>query len=308
VTAPQLRPLSIGEVLDAGFRLFRHRFGALMLAALVPVVSLTIVATIVVASTDPDAFDVNATTTNDDAAAVTGTIVGFLLQGIAAALGVAACFKLISAAYLGERAGVRDSLVYGLRRLWALIVVYLVLVVLMFLPLAMAVLIPLLIPVAVFFAVKFSMALPAVVIERRGPFAAVGRSWRLTRKNWWRAFGTLLVATVLLLILLIAVSIAIGAGVLGLDEAGEVAVAAVSTLAGIITNALTLPLTAAILTVQYYDLRVRKEAFDLELLARGVGVDHSRFTGAPERPDLPEHEPATSTTIGGFAPPRAPDR
>ena len=41
---PQLRPLSVGEVLDAGFRLLRHRFGTLMLCVLVPIVPLYILA------------------------------------------------------------------------------------------------------------------------------------------------------------------------------------------------------------------------------------------------------------------------
>ena len=33
------------------------------------------------------------------------------------------------------------------------------------------------------------------------------------------------------------------------------------------------PLSAAVLTVLYFDLRVRKEGFDLELLARRLGVE-----------------------------------
>ncbi|MDP1794532.1 MAG: hypothetical protein Q8K63_10405, partial [Acidimicrobiales bacterium] len=42
---------------------------------------------------------------------------------------------------------------------------------------------------------------------------------------------------------------------------------------------------AAIITVLYIDLRVRKEAFDLELLAETVGVDPA---GLPTPSFLPE--------------------
>ena len=106
---PQLRPLSVGEMLDAGFRLFRHRFGTLVACVAVPVVPLTILGTIIIASTDPDAFDVNATGT-DSGAALAGFLISLFLQSAGAALAVAACFKAISAAYLGERTSFGDSL------------------------------------------------------------------------------------------------------------------------------------------------------------------------------------------------------
>jgi len=67
---PQLRPLSVGEILDAGFRLFRHRFGTLVLCVLVPIVPLYVLGTLIVGSTDPNAFDVNAPTSSGGRAAV----------------------------------------------------------------------------------------------------------------------------------------------------------------------------------------------------------------------------------------------
>ncbi len=56
---PQLRPLSVGEMLDAGFRLFRARFGTLMVCVLVPILPFTLLGTILQASIDDTAFDVN---------------------------------------------------------------------------------------------------------------------------------------------------------------------------------------------------------------------------------------------------------
>jgi protocatechuate 3,4-dioxygenase beta subunit len=58
---PQLRPLSVGEILDAGFRLFNARFVTLVLCVLVPVVPLEILSAALQASVDPTAFDLDST-------------------------------------------------------------------------------------------------------------------------------------------------------------------------------------------------------------------------------------------------------
>jgi hypothetical protein len=59
----------------------------------------------------------------------------------------------------------------------------------------------------------------------------------------------------------------------------------VSSAAGIVSGILTTPFIAAILAVIYFDLRVRKEGLDLELLAQGVGIE--RRQAAPEEPPWP---------------------
>ena len=297
---PQLRPLSIGEILDAGFRLFRARFGALLLAVLVPVVPLAIAGTIVVALTDEHYFDVSTTEVDQSGSAVAGNLIGIVLQGIALALAVAACFKIVSAAYLGEEANVGESLRYGAGRIVAIIVAYIVLAILLGISFILLV-----IPF-VFFSVKFSMTFAAIVFERKGPFAAMGRSWALTRGSFWRTLGVLVVVVLLMFVLFIALTIVISAGLLSIESASEPAVAVVYTLLNVLMIALTYPLFAAILTVIYYDLRVRNEGFDLQLLARGVGSDESRFAAAPERPAEPVPESVPPPSTGGFAPPQAP--
>jgi hypothetical protein len=300
---PQLRPLSMGEILDAGFKLFRHRFGALMVCALVPVVPLTILSMVVVASTDPTAFDVDGTAMpGDDGSVIIGNLLDRLFTGAAAALAVAACFKIISSAYLGERASAGESLRYGLTRLLALMVAYIVLSILV--PIG---LIFLLIP-GIFLAVKWSLTYAAIAGERTGPFAGMGRSWELTKGHWWRTFGTLVIVALLALVLTFALLAVIGAGAAASDSISDTAYAVVITLATIIVLAIVYPLLAAIITVLYYDLRVRNEGFDLQLLARGVGSDTSRFDAAPERPDAQPvgSTPVPTSSSGGFAPPEGP--
>ncbi len=140
------------------------------------------------------------------------------------------------------------------------------------------------------------MTSAAIVSERAGPIAAIGRSWELTRGHWWRTFGTLLVLWLLWLVL----DIALGATLLGAiataDDMSQATYAVLQTALSIVLNAIVYPLIAAIISVIYYDLRVRNEGFDLQLLAQGVGADTSRFESAPELPGAP---PSTSVPPPG---------
>jgi hypothetical protein len=287
-------------VLDAGFRLLRARFGTLLWCVLVPMVPLSIVSTLLQASTNPDAFDVNATsTTTDEGSAIAGSLIAGLLQGAAAALAVAACFRVISSAYLGEEAAAGPSLRYGLSRLLPLIVAYIVLSIVLGISFIL-----LLIP-GIFLSVKWCVTFAAIVSERAGPFRGMGRSWALTRGHWWRTFGTLLVLTLISFVLYFLVIAGLGGLIAANDDMSEVTYAVLSTALTIILLAVLYPLIAAIVTVIYYDLRVRNEGFDLQLLAQGVGADTSRFESAPERPAAPSSTPppTPSPGSGGFAPP-----
>ena len=230
------------------------------------------------ASVDPNAFDLDSTETVDSGTALAGTLVASLIQFAAAALAIAACFKAISAAYLGEHAGVAESLRYAVGRLLPLIVAYILVVIIVVIGLV-ALIIP-----GIWLAVKLSMVFPAVVFERTGPFAAIGRSWSLTNGSWWRIFGTLLVVFLITFVLQIVLGGVVGGLLAAADSVSELTAAIVLTLVNLLALALTYPLWASVTSVVYYDLRVRNEGFDLQLLAQGVGAEPPRFESAPERP------------------------
>jgi len=297
---PQLRPLSVGEVLDAGFRLLRQRFGTLVLATLFVAAPICIVSTLVEASTNPVAFDFSTSEVTDGSSeAATGTAIARLLDQILSVLAIGVCFKAISAAYLGERSSAGESVRFFLPRTPALIVAWLLAVI------AVVVgLIGLLIG-ALFLLVRLSMTFPAVVVEKQGPFAALGRSWSLTKGHWWRTFAVLLVVWLLTIVIGGAAAGIMGVGLAATETSNEVLAATIYTLVVIAISVLTYPLIATVVTVQYYDLRVRNEGFDLQLLARGVGADDHRFAASPERPAAPADAPVPATG-GGFAPPQGP--
>jgi hypothetical protein len=306
---PQLRPLSIGEVLDAGFRLLRHRLGTLVLCVLLPAIPLTIARTVVIASTNPDYYDVNAIVVDDsdETTRAIGALIAVGLLGLGAVLAVAACFRVISAAYLGEPITALRSLAAGVRRIPALFIASLVLGVVIGFIFGVTVQVYVTAPLLVWLSVKWSVTTPVIVAERAGPFRAMRRSWQLTRNHWWRTLATLLVLGLITLVLWVALVVSVTAALNGLESISEFALATLDTVFIVIVLVLIYPLIAAILTVMYFDMRVRNEGFDLQLLARGVGADISRFEQAPERPVSPVPALTTSGSPGGgFAPPEGP--
>lgn len=113
--------------------------------------------------------------------------------------------------------------------------------------------------------IKWAVAVPAVMVEKLGPRQALRRSGNLVQNYWWRTLG--LVAVLGLMSLIISLGPAyLLVGVVtiftrSLDPlTNNVIVAAVQ----IITQAFFVPLQLTAYTLYYFDLRVRKEGFDIE--------------------------------------------
>jgi hypothetical protein len=114
------------------------------------------------------------------------------------------------------------------------------------------------------------LMLASVVVVIESPpsaTAALGRSWKLTR-----GFRLKLLAVMFLWVLVI------GIPSMGLTAAFEVLTVAIGETAGVIIQSILVgilgillyPFLYVMLTVMYYDLRVRKESLDLELLATAL--------------------------------------
>jgi hypothetical protein len=158
--------------------------------------------------------------------------------------------------------------------------------------------------------------MPALLIEGRRGRAALGRSFQLVRGRWWRTFGIIIVGFILAGVVSSLVQGVFLAGILvGSDN--DALVLLFSALAGVVGLTITTPFQAALLTVVYFDLRVRKEGFDLELLASEIGgsappagaapapapllppsADEIDRTGAPYWPPPPGWKPPASRGDG----------
>jgi len=180
------------------------------------------------------------------------------------AIATAATVYIVSESYLGRPLGAREALARATPLLWRIIVCSILLA------LVVGVGFVLFVFPGVILACGLLLAFPALVLEPAStPTGALGRSWALTRGSRLRMLGLLVTLVVLLYIPLVALgglaAVLLPASHLrgaGTGTGGLVAVA----LAGVV-QMLIYPLFYCVLTVAYYDLRVRKEGFDLEVLA-----------------------------------------
>jgi hypothetical protein len=191
---------------------------------------------------------------------------------------------------------------FGLRRLWLVIATTILLTLAL-----IAGFIALILP-GFWLFVCFAVAIPALLFEELGPAQALGRSFRLVQGRWWATFAALFVMLVLLLVIVIVVTGTIVAAVLS-DSDNEVLGAILTAIAAILVTALAYPLQAAVVTLIYFDLRVRKEGFDLQLLAERMGTERvPEVGGAPPAEAQPGGfaSSAEPPPAGGFLPPQAP--
>ncbi|WP_461711917.1 glycerophosphoryl diester phosphodiesterase membrane domain-containing protein [Streptomyces sp. DSM 41013] len=143
---------------------------------------------------------------------------------------------------------------------------------------------------AVWLMVRFSLASPALMLEKQGIKKAMGRSVKLVRGSWWRVFGIQLLATVIANVVasIIVIPFAFLAATLGgdgvggfLDGTGDLGwtFLVVSGIGSVIGSMITFPITAGVTVLLYIDQRIRREALDLEL-ARAAGTQGSGPQGS----------------------------
>jgi membrane-anchored glycerophosphoryl diester phosphodiesterase (GDPDase) len=119
-----------------------------------------------------------------------------------------------------------------------------------------------------------ALAVPALMLEPVGIFGAIRRAVRLTRRQFWRLLGLLLLVSLVVgvagAILRAPFSIAGQVVVTGSTATGSgLLVYLLLTAVGtVISSAVLQPFTAAVSALLYIDQRIRKEAFDVELLGR----------------------------------------
>ena len=272
-----LRPLSVGEILDVSIKVYRQLFAtlaAVVAVVTVPIAVIELVVQLSVLPTENFSFSANplrpGSVVFPSAARVATTLGGGLvlvvLGLLASQLAIAGCTKAIADGYLGGHPTWQDSLRFGASRLGSL--VWLTILTGAGLLLAFLCLV---VP-GIWLYAAWGVAVPALLLEGRRGTGALGRSFRLVRGRWWATAAVLLVATVLRSV----VSDVVGGVIDGIVLLGQHSTV-LSTLVGEIVSAgLTIVLTpfvAAVAVVLYVDLRVRKEGFDLQLLAQSVGTD-----------------------------------
>ncbi len=118
-----------------------------------------------------------------------------------------------------------------------------------------------------FLLARWTVAIPALVLEHRGPLEALRRSWRLTRGHTWRAIGLVVVLAVLGII--VNLPAAFAQGILGTilppSPTSLTVTTVVNTVLSTVIQILWYPVSVVAYTLFYFDLRMRAESYDLDL-------------------------------------------
>jgi hypothetical protein len=118
---------------------------------------------------------------------------------------------------------------------------------------------------AAIIAVRWSLAIPVVMLERKSALASLGRSWQLVRGSAWRAFGIIALTQIIISFVsgVISTPFSIAGGgafffsplVTHPTGGSEF----ISALGSIVAGAITTPMVAGVIVLLYADLRMRKE-------------------------------------------------
>ncbi len=294
--AVPLRPLALGDVLDGMFRLLSATARPTFLITAIFVVPIQLLAAFLQRDTfsiglgnlitNPEvaeqALETQSLMGANVALFLTAAASGFVLPIVAGAI----C-QLVGAAYLGQSITWRDALRVAGRKSgaligswWLHILAYAAAAVPAIALLvggfsnAVLGLLGLLLTFVVFIGFAFLIPLftptaPAIVTEGLGPWSGLVRSVRLVRRRYWPTLGTVLLTS--LIVQTIAGILSGIPSTIALFTGGSYAWL-LGAVGGTIGSMLTVPLVAIVATLVYYDLRIRNEGFDLQLLASQLGL------------------------------------
>lgn len=239
MSAIAFRARSTGELLDAAFLLFRRHYATIVLGTGIFVGPVILLDLLLPASTAPLL-----------------RILSNLLYMTASAVVV----RIASDAYVGNPVDLGAALrtvfdrfgsVWGASFIQGIVVIIGLLL--------------LVVPGLIFLAWTFAMK-AAVVVEGCAADDAFTRSRTLARGEVWRIARTVLLAYLIIIAGAFGLGLGIGAvgHFLGLPDVVTEALAQFAYLC-------VLPFASVVTTLLYYDLRIRKEGFDLEMLTRELG-------------------------------------
>lgn len=122
---------------------------------------------------------------------------------------------------------------------------------------------------SIFLLVRLSLSYAVVIVERVGSVTALRRSFRLVGGRLWRTALTLFLAGIVSALVAYIMSLPFSVpGQLFGSWAGVV----FSGAGGVIIALLTTPLAANAQTLLYFDGRVRREGYDLDVLSRQLAA------------------------------------
>ena len=304
-----LRPLSLAELFDRAFMLYRRHFRLFVGITAVPGVFALVLTLFQQAfssvTVGPPGAEPDAAAAVENVITIlslfAGMIIAFLIYCVVYMIALGAATFAVSEMYMGRP--VTIAAVYrGMRaRILGLVVLMIVTLLrlggvgfagvfviaflaalgaagaqvvagllILFISLALLALV-------VVMALRYSLSIPALVIEGLGPVASIRRSIELTQGRLGRVFLMVVCATLVTYATLVLFQgpFLAAAMMAGLDTSRGFWLNLLGGLFGTVGTTLTTPLMIIGLALIYYDARIREEALDVDLslaaLDQGVG-------------------------------------
>ncbi|MBJ7358128.1 hypothetical protein, partial [Nocardioides sp.] len=298
--AMPLRPLGLGDMYDAAFRVIRFNpkatVGSSVLVAAVTM-SLPILVTAILTATVDVTLDETGSPDNASLLGFAGSFgslgVGLVLFVFGSLLVTGMVSHVVAAAAVGRRLSLGEAWAATRGKRWRLVglagllwlgflaalAVYVVawVVVAMNAPTELVVVwalvtVPAYVAFMAWFWIRvYYLPVPVLMLEDVGVFGAVARGFALTRRQFWRTLGiallTGLVVGVASNVLAFPISLVGQVGSIAVGGRYALLVLIISqALAQVVSAAFATPFTSAVTSLQYLDQRMRKEAYDVELM------------------------------------------
>ena len=270
---PPARPLSVGEVLDLVFQIFK--------ATVVKGLPYGICA--VIAQQLPNVYALASGVTVRQALSA-GQPIGVVLFAVGVLLALVAWSALLlqQRAIIEQRpTSIKSELGEALRRLPSFFVATLLFLLVVGSGAAVIMVVPpqyrtgVRIPVEIlslYLAVLLSCTWPAVLFAGQGPLGALRQSARLVWGNWWRIAVVYVVGAAVVIVVSVLLGALIAAIVSSLGAGIPVMTSVFAEVANVL-GAVTAPFAGALLLAAFADLRVRKEGTDLKQRIVDLAVD-----------------------------------
>ena len=298
VEAPQLRPLGVGDIVDRVFNMYRQRPVLFMALSAVPYLALFLVIGGIALSLGTSLAPLgpfvtqistpggaqNVTFTPEVASALAALVVIGVVAGLVSILflsvQIGSLVDAAAARYLGREATVGSSFRAGLRVAPKIILAGMLLFfgllagwLLLFLIVALAnnALVATLgilggLIATVFVFASWLVTPVVATLEPVGPLHAVRRSWWLSTGHRWRILGLQILLAVLQAVLSTLISFIFVAAFISDDVVRLV----LQNIVNVVATVLWAPVEWGTFTILYFDLRVRKEALDLQIAAEAL--------------------------------------
>jgi hypothetical protein len=264
-------PLSVGQVVDRAARLYAGNARRIWLIVLPFALATELIYLLLSFSALPSGTEVSngqllvpfgSSSSGLDVAALVQIALEYL---VVIQIVNGASLRLYSGAYFGEQLTSGEVLRFTFRKLPALLLLSLIYALVLVIGFVFFI-----VP-GIYLYVAMSVVVPVLIVEGKGSFDALGRSQELVRGRWWATFAALLLGVIVFGLVSVGVGAVVGA-VQSSNSTSPSAFLLVNALGNLIEQVLLSPITAALVITIYFDLRVRKEGLDLELLASRLGI------------------------------------